>query len=92
MLIAFDYSDLSTLFQESTSSTQVSADGQPIGRINSVFGALYADQLYTGSRATYRTAPSRVTFDASNDAYIIRLGATKTGTFFTATTEGVVVG
>lgn len=92
LLIAFDYSDLSTLFQESTSITPVDADGQPVGRINSVSGALYADQATSTARVTYRTNPPRVTFDASNDAYTIRLGAAKTGTFFTATTEGVAVG
>lgn len=92
LLVAFDYSDLTKLFQESTGITPVSADGQPVGRINSVSGSLYADQATATARVTYRTTPSRVTFDASNDAYIIRLGAPQTGTFFTATTEGVVVG
>ena len=86
----FDFSDLSTLFQLSAGTTPVTADAQPIGRVNAKYGAgAKAFDLFqstTSSKPTYKTDGSRhwAQFDGVDwlDSGLSRFG--RTGIFAAA--------
>lgn len=53
----YDFSDLTTLFQTTDTSTPVTADGQSIGRVNDKSGnGNHLTQASSGSRPAYKTA------------------------------------
>lgn len=52
-----DYSDLSTLFQDAAGSTPVTADGDPVGRVEDKSGnGTHATQSVAADRPLYKTA------------------------------------
>lgn len=52
----YDISDLTTLFQDAAGTTPVTADGDPVGRINDKSGnSFYCSQSTASARPTYKT-------------------------------------
>lgn len=66
------YDDPSHLWQDTSGSTAVIADTDPVGRVDDLSGSgWHLVQATGGNRPAYRTGPSRVLFDGSNDSLAI---------------------
>ena len=65
----YDPSDLATMYQESTGTTPVTADGQPVGLIQDKSGNdVNALQPVSTKRPTYNATPDRLTLDLVDDS------------------------
>ena len=82
--------DISTLFQNSSASTAVTADGDPTGAATDKSGNAHtAVQATSAARPTYNTGPARLSLDKVDDLLTITVPTGGwTGTMVLATDDG----
>ncbi len=68
LLAWWDYADTANLWQDTSATTAVTSDTDPIGRVSDKSGnGKHLLQATSGSQPAYRTGPARAVFDGGSD-------------------------